>query len=286
MQKQGCYLAVLLAWPLLVQPGFAQQPSATGREIQLSNPAWKLFIPDSYRQRPGKLADVLIHFHGHPQTVWDNSDLAGLNAILVTVNYRGRSGAYSKPFSDKALFQSLLDQSLAKVRLEGDFPDALKWDRVCVSSFSAGYGAIREILKNATYRKMIDGVLLADSLYASTAADGTPLDAQMVDFKSFADLAKRGKKTFLLSHSQVLTHTYENTMETADELLEHLELTADPVSFAGLGTLDFYRHAKSGKFHLWGALGDDGEAHMGHLRYMAYFLKQLPLARLPDSEDR
>lgn len=274
-------ITVLLALLLLANSAAAQLPVATGRQITLSNSAWKLFIPDTYQHRPGDVADVLVHFHGDPQTVWNNSRYADLNTIVVTVNYSGLSSAYSGPFSNTSLFQTLMDEALTKVRLERDFSDSLEWDQLGVSSFSAGYGAVREILKVANYRSDIDALLAADSLYASTAGDGTPLDSQMVDYKSFALMARTGSKTFIFSHSQVPTYTYESTMETGDELMQYLRISAAPISTGGLGTLDFYRHAQRGNFQLWGALGSNGDAHLEHLRYIGQFLADLPLAHLP-----
>ncbi|TWT87297.1 hypothetical protein Mal64_28350 [Pseudobythopirellula maris] len=259
----------------------AQLPAATGRQIALSQPAWKLFVPDDYQDRGG-VADLLVHFHGDPQTVWNNAAYARLNAVVLTVNYSGLSSAYTGPFTNRRLFGSLLGESLNKLRALDDFSDNLEWDRVGVSSFSAGYGAVREILKQSGYRDQIDGVLAADSLYASTASDGTPLDSQMADYKTYATLAQQGAKTLLFSHSRVLTHTYENTAETGDELLAHLGVAASPVDRDGLGDLRFYREAQSGGFRLWGAEGADGDAHLAHLRYMGEFLRELPLAKVPE----
>ena len=128
--------------PLVVASGAtAQVPTATGRQFTLSDLAWKRFIPSTYYQRPGNVADVIVHFHGDPQTYWNNAKYANLNAIIVTVNYSGLSSAYSTPFSNSSLFQSVLDQALTKVRLESDIPDNLTWDKIAVSSFGAGYGA-------------------------------------------------------------------------------------------------------------------------------------------------
>jgi hypothetical protein len=246
----------------------------------MSNAAWKIFIPYTYRQRPGNTADLVVHFHGDPQTYWNNAEYAKLNAIIVTVNYSGASSAYETPFSNATLFQSLMDEALTKVRAEADIPDNLQWDKLAVSSFSAGYGAVRQILKSASYRNHIDGLLAADSLYAMTAADGTPNDVQMADYKTYAGLAKAGSKTFIYSHSQVLTYTYENTAECGDELMQYLGISATAVNQNGLGTLNFYRHAKSGNFELWGATGADGDSHLEHLRYIGEFLEDLPLAKL------
>ena len=48
----------------------AQVPTATGRSFTLSNAAWKVFIPSTYKPRVGNVADLLVHFHGDPQTYW------------------------------------------------------------------------------------------------------------------------------------------------------------------------------------------------------------------------
>jgi hypothetical protein len=259
----------------------AQVPTATGRSFALSDAAWKLFIPSTYQPR-GNVSDVLVHFHGDPQTYWNNAKYANLNAMIVTVNYSGLSSAYSTPFADSSLFQTVLNDALTKARQQSDIPDTLQWDKLAVSSFSAGYGAVREILKSSTYRSDIDMLLTADSLYATTAGDGTPLDSQMVDYKTFAGLAKSGSKTFLFSHSQVPTYTYETTEECGDELMQYLGTSASAYNVNGLGTLNFYRYAQTGNFRLWGALGTDGDSHLEHLRYIGEFLEELPLAKVPE----
>lgn len=280
MCRVGILAAALIALLVNFQPAAAQIPTATGRSFTLSNAAWKVFIPSTYYQRPSNVADVLVHFHGDPQTYWNNAQYANLNAIIVTVNYSGLSSAYSTPFSNSALFQQVLDEALTKVRQQSDIPDTLAWDNLAVSSFSAGYGAVREILKSSTYRSDIDALLTADSLYATTAADGTALDSQMADYKTFASLAKNGQKTFLFSHSQVPTYTYESTQECGDELMQYLGISASAYNVNGLGTLNFYRSAQSGNFRLLGALGSDGDSHLEHLRYIGEFLEELPIAQL------
>lgn len=270
----ACLIAVLVA-----SAASAQLTQATGEAHQLSQPQWKLFVPVGYEHRSDGAVDLLIHFHGDPPTVWNNAAQAKLNAVIVTANYNGLSGVFSKPFSDPQLFQTLLDDALAKLREQPDFDDA-SWDKIAVTSFSAGYGAVREILKQPQYRDTIYGILAGDSLYASTdVADGTPVDEQMADYKTYADMAAKGEKTFIFTHSDVVTPTYESTRETGDELLAHLGLTPTEIDQPGLGTLRFIRMAKRGGFTLWGAAGDKGDDHMAHLRYMAEWLDDLPLAK-------
>jgi hypothetical protein len=280
------FAAALTASLIIATSASAQYPvaglTATGRTLTIgAGSAWKVFIPDSFVTRPGNVADVIMHLHGDPQTVWNNAKWASLNAIIITANYGALSSSYQTPFSaDTTLFQTALDQSLAAVRAQSDIPDNLQWDQLVLSSFSAGYGGVREILKSATYRNNIDDLVAADSLYATTASDGTPLDSQMVDYKTFALAAKNGQKTFLLSHSKVLTGTYENTIETADELMQYLGITPTPYSATGLGTLSYYRKAQAGNFRVWGANGDTADDHSAHLRYIGDFWEELPIAKL------
>jgi hypothetical protein len=253
-------------------------PAVTGRTFTLPTSAnHKLFIPDTL-DLTGDDVDVLVHFHGDPATVNNNAGYAGLNAVIVNVTYSGFSSAYSTPFSDPALFGNVMDGALTTLRAQPDVALTVNWDQLSISSFSAGYGAVRKILQQPTYFDQIDGLLMADSLYASftSSSDHTPLASQMVDFKAYAQAAANGTKTMFVSHSQVQTYTYANTAETADDLMQHVGVTPTSVNESGLGTLQFYRRAQTGNFGVWGATGADAAAHSKHLQYMAHWLGGLP----------
>lgn len=269
-------LAAVAAGVLLSTSATAQLPVATGRQIALNRPQWKLFIPSDY-EHGGDQVNLLVHFHGDPQTVWNNAAYAELNAVVVTVNYSGLSSAYSTPFADATLFQQLLDDARTKLAAQPGFGPATAWDKLAVSSFSAGYGAVRRVLATPAYFESIDSLLAADSLYATTASDGTPLDSQMVHYKRFADRAAAGDKQFIFTHSEVPTFTYESTAETGDELLQHLQLTPTATQETGLGPIRYYREAEQRGFKLWGARGADGEGHLNHLRYLGEWLDDLDL---------
>ncbi|TWT47632.1 hypothetical protein [Botrimarina hoheduenensis] len=274
--------ALLVSGLLLTQLGSAgaQLPTATGRQLALQQSAWRLFIPTGVTPRADGTVDLLVHFHGESQTVWNNAAYAKLNAAIVTVNYNGLSSAYSTPFAQASLFQTLLNSAASTLAAQPDFGVGTSWGQLAVSSFSAGYGAVRQILASPTYRNQIDSLLAADSLYATTASDGTALDSQMAGYKAFADLAATGQKRFVFSHSQVPTYTYESTAETGDELLAHLGLATAPTSQTGLGDLRFYRTTSRQGFSLWGALGTSGDSHLSHLRYMGEWLDELGLSTL------
>lgn len=264
---------------ILVSSAAAQTLSpVSGTTITLPTaPQHTLFIPDGYQPSPDGV-DVLVHFHGAPSTLNANAGYAGLNAVIVNVTYSGFSSAYSTPFSNQALFGNIMDAARDSLADQPGFDDDVAWDQIGISSFSAGYGAVREILKNPTYFNEIDGIFLGDSLYASftSSTDHTPLQSQMVNFKAYAQAAANGSKTMIVSHSQVLTHTYANTAETADALMAHVGITPTAIDQDGLGTLHLYRHAEKGNFSVWGATGNDADAHMEHLRYAAQWLGELP----------
>ncbi|MEN1678909.1 MAG: hypothetical protein AAGJ46_04910 [Planctomycetota bacterium] len=267
----------------LAPVAFGQLPTARGQALSLSRSQWRLFLPEGLEARPDGGVDLLVHFHGDPQTVWNNAAYAELNAAIVTVNYSGLSSAYRVPFEDRSLFQQLLNDARATLAARPGFGAETDWDGLAVSSFSAGYGAVREILAARSYLGRIDSLLAADSLYATTASDGTALDSQMARYKSFADLAAAGTKRFIFTHSEVLTFTYESTRETGDELLQHLNLLAEPTGETGLGPLEYNRRAKRGGFELWGADGAGAEDHLNHLRYLGEWLGDLGIgaATLP-----
>ncbi len=274
----GILVVILTAQPLHAQT----IPTVTGRTFTLPTSAnHKLFIPDSLNLTADDV-DVLVHFHGDPTTVNNNAAYADLNAVIVNVTYPGFSSAYSTPFSDPALFGDVIDGALSTLRAQPDIPITVDWDQLSVSSFSAGYGAVREILKQPTYFDQIDGLLLADSLHAGYVGGSTPNPAQMVDFKAYALAAAVGDKTMIVSHSQVSTFgAYASTTETADDLMQHVGITPHSVSEPGLGTLDFYRRAELGNFEVWGATGSDTTAHSQHLQYIGQWLGDLPFDNGP-----
>ena len=68
----AAFIGALFAALMSATSATAEYPlpgiTATGRSFTLSDAAWKVFIPSTYYQRPGQVADVIVHFHGDPQT--------------------------------------------------------------------------------------------------------------------------------------------------------------------------------------------------------------------------
>jgi hypothetical protein len=262
----------------------ATPPAGTGHQYTLpEGSGYVLFVPSTFQ--PSANVDLLVHFHGDPATYWANEKYANQNALVVTVNLGGLSSAYQTPFaSDTTLFGDILTDALATAKTQGAIPSNANWRKVGVTSFSAGYGAVREILKQPSYYSRIDCMMLADTIYASFTSDTdhTPLDSQMVNWRKYALDAKNGLKTMIVSHTQVPTYTYSNTIETADDLMASTNTSASPYNLTGLGGVHFYRYMDSGNLTVYGALGSDATAHSLMLQNMGQWMDELPIATLPE----
>lgn len=220
---------------------------------------------------------LLIHFHGNAELAEASFRRSGLKGVLVTVNCRGLSSAYRRPFENRELFDYLLQYVFDRAGGEANVPSEAAWAPIRLSSFSAGYGAVREVLKRDANRERIEAVLAADSIYASIhVVDGSRrLDAtQMAPFLAFARLAIAGKKRFVITHSQLPVEPYASTVETADYLLEATGLRRRGLPALGVDFTPISR-ASSGGFTVQGYAGADGEAHLQHLREIASLWRML-----------
>jgi hypothetical protein len=267
-------------------PPTAQPPS--GPVAPASEPAGvrfdlptigRVFVPDYVPARLDQ-PDLLVHFHGWAPTVQREFAAAGLRAVLVTVNYKGLSAAYEKPFSDPALFQTVLDETLTELRRRGRVVPDSNWRRVCVSSFSAGFGAVRAVLSVPRYFERINGLYLADTLYAGyVEVHGTQqVNPEHVhDFRRYAAEALAGRKTLIITHSYLVPGGYAGTHETAADLLHFVELAPEAADEPGPSGMRIVSRAARGGLLVLGCAGTTGEDHMAHLRNLRAWLALLPL---------
>jgi hypothetical protein len=242
-----------------------------------------VFVP-VYLPRDAEAIDLVVHFHGAPEVVQREFAAAGLQAALVTVNYRGLSSAYEKPFSNEALFGTLLDEALAEMKSRRLVSPTTSWRRVCVSSFSAGFGAVRALLKVPAYFERIDALYLADTLYAGYAEQNgrrVPNPDNMKDFRRFAAEAAAGRKTMIVTHSYLEPGSYAGTHETADDLIAFVGAQRRAVDEAGPASMRIISRADQGNFHVYGCAGTTGEDHMAHLRNMRFWYLLLALGKTP-----
>lgn len=229
-----------------------------------------LFVPEGYVPPKEGGARVTVHFHTIAWYIIDEHLRRGMKEPLLVVDLGQGSSTYGKPFTDVDRFGRLIGlvEKAISVRVT----------QVDITSFSAGYGAVREILKQDRYIAMIRRVILADSLYAGwepgkSGPASRPAEVNMEPFAKFIELAARGEKTFVLTHSQVPT-SYANTAATAQWIIDHVGAKKVAVERGSLpATLDpdfpLIARADKGKLHVWSYAGTDLHAHLTHVRHIA-----------------
>ncbi len=257
-----------------------------------------LWIPGDYELH-GNRVDVLVNFHGSTRIASASCQAAGINCVVIGVNYAGLSSVYRVPFAeDQELLAKILEEALDALHDDPGFSKDAEWGQLAISSFSAGFGAVREVLKTPRYFDQIDGIYMVDSLYCGYVGDGTDAiqsgvvhPGLMKDFLRFARAASHGEKVMLVTHCCGPTPGYASTRETADYLLEKLNLEPQPVDLVvplptelteEAGELRLYRQAERKGFSLYGSPGPNETDHVQHLLHMGYWLPKLSLMKRED----
>ena len=225
-------------------------------------------------------APLVIHFMG---ATWvPQRAIASLNRpVIVAATYLGGgSSIYARPFAaDSLLYARLLDTLRARI---AQVTGAPRIDRVYLSGFSAGYGAIREILRRPENVATVDGVLLIDGIHTGYIPDRRPVaDSGVLDtaglapFAEFARLAAAGSKRFVVTHSEIFPGTFASTTECSDWLLGTLGLSRVAVlEWGPMGTQMLSRTTK-GRFEVLGFAGNAGPDHIDQFHGMAAFVERL-----------
>lgn len=253
----------------------APSDAPKGRRIELKDLDATLFVPEDFKARRGDVVDVLLHLHGAASVIEPAIVESGLNSVLIEFNRKGLSKVYAEPFSDPDLFPRLLDAALAALKAEKLVAEP-KLGRVVVSSFSAGFGGVRELLQVPSTFNRIDGLIMADSIYCSYTGVLSKREVNpflMVGFRRFAAEAAAGRKTFVLTHSAQVPEGYASTTETADYLIKALDLKDFAVTMDWGPTLSQARAKAKGQFVVLGFAGKEANDHMAHLRRIGSFWK-------------
>ncbi|HEX6275747.1 MAG TPA: hypothetical protein VFZ53_22050 [Polyangiaceae bacterium] len=214
--------------------------------------------------------DVMFHFHGHEpaRKEWVQSMT---RPVFVAQTLGIGSGPYETTYKDPGGFERFVknvEQALStEVR-------KAKARRIGLSAWSAGYGAVQEILRQPAWRDRIDTVVLLDGMHAGYYGDGLN-EAQLEPFVRFAKKAASDKALMIVSHSSIIPPGYASTTETANFLIDALggrpqrakARKGDPM---GLDLLDRF---DKGGFHVRGYAGGSELDHCAHLGLYRDILK-------------
>ena len=222
--------------------------------------------------------DLLIHFMGAAYVPAAAVERAKTHHAVAVVHLGSGSSVFERPFMEAGAFDRTLDAITREVRAAWRKPVDPR--RIDLSAFSAGYGAVRAILRADADR--ISGVLLLDGLHTSyipertVLANGGRLDTTLLSpFLNFAQRATAGEKSFIVTHSEIFPGTFASTTETSDYLLDELGLERTSVLKWGPVGMQQLSETRSGRFVVLGFAGNTAPDHVDHLHGMAAFLDLL-----------
>lgn len=251
-----------LAFQIAQNPSPMTDDTRTHERIERKSPKGRRVGRALIIGRPGPQSPVVLHFHGDTWLAEQSAAAAYSDSTVIAVRVGSGSGVYREAYKSPEAFQALLAEAGAGSAKR----------QVILSSFSAGYGAIRAILRHSYTR--VDAVLLMDGLhtgYVYKAIDYSSLDV----FLQFAEDAVAGRKRMLITHSEVFPGTFASTTETADWLLRQLKLRRRPILRWGPGGMQQLSEARRGRLAIIGFAGNSAPDHTDHLHGMATWLRTL-----------
>ena len=275
---------------LLAIPSFAQQSQNPSPMVEYTraHPRLKQEAPPGRREKlelgtlflPEKLklkspVPLFIHFHGGVWLPEVAAAKVGKTAV-ISIQIGAGSSAYARPFADVQLFARLIAEAESKA--------GVKFSPISLTAWSAGYGAVREILKTPEHYARADRVLLIDGLHTGYVGGkpGTGKSqeseletANLEIFLKFARDAVAGRKQMIVTHSEIFPGTFASTTETADWLLAQLSLKRTPVVKWGPMQTQQLSEARAGKFWLIGFAGNSAPDHVDQLHSLPEYLNWL-----------
>jgi len=242
-----------------------------------SLPLGKVLIPASLALPPDGGFNVLVHFHG-AEPIRKLLTPLGLGFVIATFDIGTLSGGYDRAFSAPGTFDSMLSAISREVSVVTNQP-AARPRSIILTSWSAGYGAIRRIITPG--RDDIDAVVLIDSLYSGFAPGAeTPDPAELAPFAALARSAARGGPLFVVTHSSVPTYGYSSTVDTSTFLLRDVGLDTALTTPAAGDAFGLIRARDRNHFFVRGYAGGDAAAHCAQLRLLPDILQRQVLPAL------
>lgn len=266
---------VTLAFLLLVAQAASIGPRGEHPRLEQTNPPGRreklsigtLFIPAHLAKH--KHLPLLIHFHGD-QWVPEVAAAQDGRFALISVQTGSDSDTYSALFSRPDTFGALLREASKKT--------GITFGPLTLTAWSAGYGAIRQILQVPAYYSQVQSVLLIDGLHADykggkTSGELEPRHLQI--FLKFATDAVAGHKHMIITHSEIVPGTFASTTETADWITEKLGLEPHPMVRPGpMGTRQL-SEVRQGRLLIVGYAGNSGPDHVDQYHSLPFYLKWL-----------
>lgn len=223
-----------------------------------------LYVPDTLDGR----RRLLVFFHGGR---WLPEVAAARNRMAVIAVQAGSgSGTYARVFEDPARLPRLIAEAESKSRLA--------FGPLILGGWSAGCGAIRELLRSRQTYSRTAAVLCIDGIHTGYT-NGKPgplesdIDGRNLDiWVKLARDALAGRKRFIVTHSEIFPGTFASTTETADWILNQLGISRRAALRRGpMGTQEL-NQVRAGRLLLIGYAGNSAPDHVDQLHSLPVYL--------------
>jgi hypothetical protein len=224
-----------------------------------------LYIPP--RTRP----ILLLFFHGG---VWlPEVAAARARVSVISIQAGAGSAAYARLFEDPQRFPQLVADAESKA--------GIRFDRIWLGGWSAGCGAIRQILGTPASYERVSSILAIDGIHTDYV-DGKPgpLESKIgtANLEVWLQLARdaaAGRKRLVITHTEIFPGTFASTTETADYLAGQLGIKPRPFLHTGPMGLQELNELRAGKLLLIGYAGNSAPNHVDQLHALPEFLRWL-----------
>jgi len=242
-----------------------EAPPGQREKLDIGN----VFIPAAIKTK--RAVPLLFFFHGG--TWLPELSAARNRTAVISIQAGSGSATYAKLFEDPKRLQSLLEDAASKA--------GVTFGAVTLAGWSAGCGAIRQILRDPTAYARVSSVLLIDGMHTDyVEGKPGPLESQIGpdNLQIWLQLGRdaiAGRKRMIVTHSEIFPGTFASTTETADYLVTQLNVKLRPVlKWGPMGTQQI-SEASAGKFRLLGFAGNSAPDHVDQLHSLPAYLKWL-----------
>lgn len=241
-------------------------------EIIIEGRKATLFVPNG--NPPVRQQRLWCHFHSAPWFVIGEYQRARCNDPVLVFDLGQGSAVYAAPFQQGRSLQPWLEKA---EEILGKPDDPASIVELGITSFSAGYGAVREIVQDPHILRLVKTVVLCDSMYASLVPgkEDRVVEASHVDAWSGLTQRAIGRScTWICTTSQITPDSYAGTWEVALALVastgnKMTDVEAGSIPAAKDAIQPLIRRFDKGNMHVWSYAGDTANAHMTHARRLA-----------------
>jgi hypothetical protein len=242
-----------------------QEPPGRREKLSLGT----LFVPARLKLKSP--TPVLFFFHS-PEYV---PEIAGTRnkMVVVSIQIGAGSSVYAKPFTDPEYFGKLLH--------EAETGAGVPLRPVTLGGWSAGCGAIRQIMSTPEYYDEVANTIMIDGIHTGYAnGKPGPLESEIKPeplqiFVRLARDAMAGKRRVLITHTEIFPGTFASTTETTDYILNQIGLHPKAIAKWGpMGTQEL-SEVRSGKFIEVGFAGNSAPDHVDQLQSLPEYLRWL-----------